>query len=89
MAWSIVLAAIGIFGLWLAGRKNYLGWFVGLAAQVLWLAYALVTVQYGFILSAFAYGWVYAKNGLSWMRERGSVFPDGSDSAASRAREKP
>lgn len=70
MWWSFTLAAVGIFGLWLAGRKDYRGWFVGLGIQGLWIVYAIVTVQYGFILSAVAYGWIYGKNGMSWLREK-------------------
>ena len=37
---------------------------------MLWFTYAIVTEQYGFILSAFAYGFVYAKNFLAWHREK-------------------
>lgn len=66
MIWSWLLAAVGVFGLYLAGKKNPMGWAVGLAAQVLWIAYALVTKQWGFIASALAYGWVYGKNYRSW-----------------------
>jgi nicotinamide riboside transporter PnuC len=69
MIWSFVLAAVGILGIWLAGRKNIWGWAIGLFAQVLWVAYALVTVQYGFLLTAFGYGWVYATNWLRWRKE--------------------
>lgn len=64
--WSWLLAAIGVFGLWLAGRRNRLGWVVGLGAQGLWIAYALTTKQYGFPVSAEAYGWVYAANFRRW-----------------------
>lgn len=64
--WSYVLTAVGVFGLWLAGRKNQYGWAVGIAAQALWLAYAISTEQWGFLVSAFAYGWVYIKNFLAW-----------------------
>jgi len=70
MWWSYLLAAVGIFGLWLSGRKDYRGWFVGFGAQILWITYALVTVQYGFILSAIAYGAIYFHNGLKWIRAR-------------------
>lgn len=66
MMWSFVLAGVGVFGLWLAGRKNSAGWLVGLGAQFLWAAYALATHQYGFLLSCLGYGWVYAKNYLAW-----------------------
>lgn len=67
--WSYTLAAVGIFGLWLAGRKNAWGWGVGVAAQTLWIAYAIATEQWGFIVTAVAYGWIYGKNFLSWRRD--------------------
>ncbi len=66
--WSWILTAIGVFGLWLAGRKSHWGWAVGLGAQALWLTYAIGTRQYGFIVSAFCYGWVYLKNFRAWRR---------------------
>lgn len=69
MTWSLILAAVGILGLVIAGRKNAWGWFIGLSAQVLWIIYALATVQYGFILSALAYGFVYAQNFVRWRRD--------------------
>jgi hypothetical protein len=68
--WSVALAAIGIFGIYLAGNKSRWGWIVGFSAQVLWFAFAIATRQYGFILSAIAYGWVYARNYLRWRREQ-------------------
>lgn len=67
--WSWILTAIGIFGLYVAGSKKSWGWLVGLSAQGLWLAYAISTEQYGFVISAFAYGWVYLRNFLAWRRE--------------------
>lgn len=69
MYWSWILTAVGVFGLYLAGRKNKAGWAVGIGAQSLWIAYALSTEQYGFLVSALAYGWVYTKNFLAWRRE--------------------
>lgn len=69
MIWSFVLAAVGIAGIYLAGRKSKWGWGLGLAAQVLWLVFAVVTAQYGFILTAVAYGAVYGKNLWQWHRE--------------------
>ena len=71
--WSYILTAVGVFGLWLAGRKSKYGWAVGLGAQVLWLSYAITTEQWGFILSAVAYGWVYSKNFLAWRRAEQEV----------------
>jgi len=78
MIWSFALAAIGIAGLWLAGRRNAWGWAIGLAAQLLWIAYAIVTVQYGFILSALAYGFVYGKNFVAWRRQAREKDDQGS-----------
>ena len=68
--WSYVLTAIGVFGLVLAGRRVWWSWYIGLAAQVLWLAYGIASRQYGFVVSAFAYGFVYARNGARWQRDR-------------------
>lgn len=74
--WSIALAAVGILGIYLAGRKNLWGWAVGVGAQLLWIVYAIVTGQWGFILSALAYGWVYGLNWWRWARERGMIRRD-------------
>ena len=68
--WSWLLTAVGVTGLYFAGRKRALGWGIGFGAQVLWVAYALSTGQHGFLASAFAYGWVYAKNFRAWRSER-------------------
>lgn len=64
--WSWLLTAVGVFGLYLAGRKSITGWAVGFFAQGLWIAYAIATHQWGFIASAFAYGSVYARNWWRW-----------------------
>lgn len=67
--WSWILTAVGVFGLYLAGRKSKAGWAVGFCAQGLWVAYAIATHQWGFIVSAIAYGSIYAKNFLRWRAE--------------------
>lgn len=69
MAWSISLSLIGIIGIFIAGKKSKWGWFIGLAAQILWVIFAITTDQYGFIFSALAYGSVYLHNWLKWRRE--------------------
>jgi hypothetical protein len=70
LIWSIVLSVIGVYGIYLAGRKNQLGWLVGFSAQALWFIFAIVTKQYGFILSALAYGTVYGRNYIRWRNEQ-------------------
>lgn len=67
--WSWILAAVGITGIWLAGRNNKAGWAIGFAAQFLWAAYAVVSQQWGFIATAVAYGAVYGRNWLRWRRQ--------------------
>lgn len=64
--WSWLLAAVGVTGLFLAGSSNKLGWALGFGAQLLWIVYAVATEQWGFIASALAYGFVYARNWLRW-----------------------
>jgi hypothetical protein len=80
--WSWILTAVGVTGLFLAGRKRKAGWAVGFAAQGLWLAYAITTEQWGFIVSVFAYGGVYARNFLAWRRDERAAatapVPEGS-----------
>ncbi len=68
--WSWLLTAVGVTGLYFAGRRRAFGWAIGLGAQVLWIAYALATRQWGFIASAVVYGLVYGKNFAAWRRER-------------------
>lgn len=60
--WSWGLTVVGVSALYLAGKGGWRGWAVGLFAQALWLVYALVTKQYGFIVSVFAYGSIYVVN---------------------------
>ena len=75
--WSVVLAFTGLFGMYLAGRGSSWGWVLGIADEVLWIVYAVVTGQWAFCLSAMAYGWVYSRNLRAWRaapaRTRGPV----------------
>lgn len=71
--WSWVLTAVGVTGLYFAGSRRRLGWAIGIGAQALWLAYALTTHQYGFLVSAGAYGWVYTRNFLRWRSDKECV----------------
>lgn len=64
--WPYILSAIGVFGIYLAGSKNVLGWYVGIIAQTMWITFAIQTEQYGFIISAVAYGAVYIRNYYKW-----------------------
>jgi nicotinamide riboside transporter PnuC len=67
--WSVLLTSVGVLGIWLAGQRNYWGWALGVGAQALWIAYAVATEQWGFIASALAYGFVYARALHRWRRD--------------------
>ncbi len=68
--WSYLLMAIGCAGIYLAGRQNKWGWFLGVCAQGVWMAYGITTSQYGFCVSAVFYGYFQGKNFLKWRREQ-------------------
>ncbi|TSA85870.1 hypothetical protein FNU79_08790 [Deinococcus detaillensis] len=64
--WSWVLPILGVTALWASGSGKRWGWLVGFVGQLLWVAYALASRQYGFLLSALAFAAIYARNYLHW-----------------------
>lgn len=66
--WSYALAPFGLIGMLLAGRRSRWGWLLSIFTQVLWLAYAVDTKQWGFIPGSLAYAAVYFKNFLAWSK---------------------
>lgn len=52
--WGLVL--FGVAGTFLAGRGVSWGWLLLASLQPLWISYAVLTGQYGFIVGAVAYG---------------------------------
>lgn len=69
MYWSYLLAAVGVTGIFFVGRKTIWGWLILLVNECIWIAYALATKQYGFILMATAYSAVYIKSYIGWRKE--------------------
>ena len=67
--WSWLLGAVGVVGFVLAGRRVWWSWYINLAWQGLWFAYAFITSQYGFIATALVYTVVFGKNAISWTKE--------------------
>lgn len=67
--WSWILAAIGVTGIFFVGRKTIWGWLILLLNECIWIAYALATDQYGFIVMATAYSAVYIKSFIAWKKE--------------------
>ena len=69
MTWDWALGIVGVTGIFLVGRKTIWGWLVLLLNECLWVTYALITDQYGFMAMAIAYGIVYIKSYFGWRRE--------------------
>ena len=67
--WSWLLAVIGITGIFLVGQKTIFGWLILTLNECLWIAYALSTHQYGFIVMATAYMAVYLKSYYEWNKD--------------------
>jgi hypothetical protein len=59
--WSYGLAAVGVTGLFVAATHPRIGWWLNIAAQVAWVAYAITTRQWGFLASAMAYAVAYIR----------------------------
>lgn len=67
--WSWALTLIGVTGFWLAGRKVWWCWYVNIANQVLWVAYAVLSQQWGFLLGVPIYLAVFGRNAYRWTRD--------------------
>jgi len=59
--WSFALATIGVTGLLIAATRPRIGWWFNIAAQAAWVAYAVATRQWGFLLTAVAYAAAYVR----------------------------
>lgn len=71
--WSYLLAVIGVSGIFLVGRKTIWGWLILCVNECIWIAYALATKQYGFIIMAVAYASVYVKSYFGWRQDEVQV----------------
>lgn len=67
--WSWLLTVVGVTGMYLVGNKNRNGWLVAVASQGLWITFAIITGQLGFIVAAVIYGTIFIKNYLNWSKE--------------------
>ena len=78
--WSWVIFAVGLAGFFLAGKKIWWAWYVNIANQVLWTAYAIVTQQWGFLVATGFYFFVFSRNAYLWTKEHRekSMVPQGT-----------
>jgi len=70
--WSWVLSIVGLAGFFLAGKKVWWAWYVNIANQVLWTAYALIAEQWGFLVGTVFYFVVFTRNAYLWTKEHKS-----------------
>lgn len=47
--WAWILTGLQVVALWAAGQKQWWAWLLGAGVQPMWIAYALLTGQVGFI----------------------------------------
>ena len=66
--WPWLLTGLQVIALWSAGTERWWGWLLGGSVQLPWIAYAVVTTQFGFIpgcaISAFVQVHNFVRNGL-------------------------
>lgn len=67
--WSWFLSIIGVIGLYLTGRKKWHGFAIGLASEIAWVWYSVLTKQWGFIFGATIYIAAYVFNIKLWWEE--------------------
>lgn len=68
--WSLALTIIGVVGFKLAGKKVWWAWYINIANQAIWVAYAIFTRQWGFLLGVPFYLAVFIPNATEWTRDR-------------------
>jgi hypothetical protein len=64
--WSVGLAASAIVITWLLGNRWTPAWLLAVGLQLLWVAYALATRQWGFLASAAVFSVLNARNYRKW-----------------------
>lgn len=80
--WSYLLVIVGLLGFILVGRKIWWGWYINLAGQGLWITYAILTQQWGFLYGAIVYTAVFSVNSIDWTRTRFAPLWIGESSQA-------
>ena len=71
MSWlSWTLSATSALMLWLMGNKSVWGPRVGIANQVLWIAYCVGTKQWGLLPGVLVYTVIHIRNAWSWSRRK-------------------
>jgi hypothetical protein len=67
--WSWVLGVIPLFAMWQIGNRHRWAFLVMAGGEVLWVGWAILTRQWGFVPGSFIFGAVALRNWSSWRRE--------------------
>lgn len=67
--WSWLLTVVGVTGFLLAANKVWWAWYVNLGCQGLWITYAIISHQPGFIAASLVYTVVFGRNAIRWTEE--------------------
>lgn len=84
--WSWLLTGTQVVALWAAGTSRGWGWILGAGVQLPWIAYAVLTGQFGFIPGCVVSAAVQT---ASFVRHRAHLPVASSGRSASRAYERP
>ncbi len=66
---ALATSVMTLWGMWLAGNKDWRGWLVGLLNQALWLVFIVVFAAWGLLPLSIALIVTYSRNLLRWRRE--------------------
>lgn len=67
MTW--VLTLVGVLGFHLAAKQIWWAWYINIANQAVWAAYAVVTEQWAFLIGVAFYTAVFSNNARNWTRK--------------------
>jgi hypothetical protein len=66
--WSWILAAVTIAAVMTLHRGTWPAWLTGFAAEIAWIAYGVLTEQYGFVVGALVLGIPVGASITAWWR---------------------
>lgn len=80
--WAWVLTGLQVVALWAAGRRRWWAWLLGAGVQPVWIVYAVLTSQYGFVPGCVISAAVQLHN---FVADRDTDRPSGSSPSKSRS----
>ncbi|NEE01828.1 hypothetical protein [Phytoactinopolyspora halotolerans] len=63
--WAWILTGLQVLAMWAAGRQKWWGWLLGACVQPVWIVYAILTGQLGFVPGCLVSAVVQLQNFLS------------------------